>query len=58
MRIGRNLLAIEAVRGRGILAASDSPVVQQLAYGEALVAKIVPAAPQLDAPPLAITDGK
>ncbi len=58
MRIGRNLLAIEAVRGRGIVAASDSPVVQQLAYGETLVAKIVPAAPGLDAPPVAITDGK
>jgi hypothetical protein len=55
LRIGSNLLAIEAVRGRGIVAASDSPVVQQLAYGETLVAKIVPAAAGVDAPPLAMT---
>ncbi len=45
MRIGRNLVAIEVVRGRGIVGASDAPVVQQLAYGETLVAKIVPGAP-------------
>ncbi|MGB7263933.1 MAG: alpha-L-rhamnosidase C-terminal domain-containing protein [Terracidiphilus sp.] len=56
MRIGRNLLAIQAVRGRGIVAASDSPIVQQLAYGETLVAKIVPGPPEVTAPPLAITN--
>ena len=56
LRIGRNLLAIEAVRGRGIVAASDSPVVQQLAYGETLVAKIVPAEPGVEATPLAIAN--
>jgi hypothetical protein len=56
MRIGHNLLAIEAVRGRGIVAASDSPVVQQLAYGETLAAKIVPAAVGIDARPLDFTD--
>lgn len=55
LRIGRNLLAIEAVRGRGVVAASDSPAVQQLAYGETLVAKIVPAAPGVEAPPLTMT---
>ena len=49
LRIGHNSLAIEAVRGRGIVAASDSPVIQQLAFGEALVAKIVPAAPGVNA---------
>lgn len=44
------------MRGRGIVAASDSPIVQQLAFGETLVAKIVPAAPGLYAPPIAITN--
>ena len=56
LRIGRNVLAIQAVRGRGIVAASDSPVVQQLAYGETLVAKILSAAPGIDAPPIVITN--
>jgi hypothetical protein len=56
LRIGRNVLAIEAVRGRGVVAASDSPDVQQLAYGETLVAKIVPAALGVEARPLIITD--
>ncbi len=52
LRIGRNLLAIEAVRGPGIVAASDSPLIQQLSFGEVLVAKIVPAAPGISAAPL------
>jgi alpha-L-rhamnosidase len=56
LRIGHNVLAIEAVRGPGIVGASDSLAVQQLAYGESLVAKIVPAEPGLEAPPLAITN--
>ncbi len=56
LRIGRNVLAIEAVRGPGIVAASDSLTVQQLAYGESLVAKIVPANPGVTAAPIAITN--
>jgi alpha-L-rhamnosidase len=52
---GRNVLAIEAVRGWGIVAASDSPAIQQLAFGEALVAKIVPAAPGIEAPALTVS---
>jgi hypothetical protein len=43
LRPGKNLLAIEAVRGRGIVAASDSLLVQQIAFGEVLTAKIVAA---------------
>jgi len=57
LRAGRNLLAIEAVRGRGIVAASDSPVVQQMAYGESLVAKIVPAEWGREETPIAISGG-
>jgi len=56
LRIGRNVLAIEAVRGRGIVTASDSLTVQQLAYGETLVAKIVPANAGVAAAPIAITN--
>jgi alpha-L-rhamnosidase len=56
LRTGRNVLAIEAVRGFGAVAASDSPVIQQLAFGETLVAKIVPAAAGTNAPPLMITN--
>jgi hypothetical protein len=56
LRIGRNLLAIQVVRGRGIVAISDSLAVQQLAFGETLVAKIVPAAPGVEAPAIAMTD--
>ncbi|HEV2487058.1 MAG TPA: alpha-L-rhamnosidase C-terminal domain-containing protein [Terracidiphilus sp.] len=53
LRIGQNVLAIEAVRGRGIVAASTVPEVQQLAYGEVLVVKVVPAGLGVDAVPLA-----
>jgi len=55
LRIGSNVLAIEAVRGRGIVAASDSPAVQQLAYGESLVAKIVPAESGVNGAPVVMT---
>jgi hypothetical protein len=52
LHAGHNVIAIEAVRGRGIVAASDVAAVQQLAFGETLVAKIVPAAEGVDAPAL------
>ena len=55
LQAGRNVLAIEAVRGMGIVAASDSPAIQQLAFGETLVAKIVPAPPGIEAPALAVS---
>lgn len=56
LHVGRNVIAIEAVRGRGIVAASDVPAVQQIAFGESLVAKIVPTAEGMDAPPLATSN--
>ena len=52
LRAGRNVIAIEAVRGRGIVAASDVAAVQQIALGETIVAKIVPAVEGIDAPAL------
>ena len=51
-----NILAVEVIRGRGVVAATDSLVTQQLAYGEVLAAKIVPARFGIDAQPLLISD--
>jgi alpha-L-rhamnosidase len=56
LRTGRNVLAVEAVRGWGIVAASDSAAIQQLALGETLVAKLVPAPPGIYATPLIFSD--
>jgi hypothetical protein len=42
LRIGRNLLAIQAVRGWGAVAASDVPAIHQLAHGKIIVAKSFP----------------
>ena len=56
LQTGRNVLAIEAVRGLGIVAASDSPAIQQLAFGETLVAKIVPAPLGIEAAAMASSD--
>jgi hypothetical protein len=50
---GSNTLALEVVRGRGIVAASSSRVVLQQAFGEVLVAKIVPATYGISVAPLA-----
>ena len=48
LRSGANTLALEVVRGRGIVSVSNSRIVQQQTFGEILVAKIVPAAPGID----------
>ena len=53
---GDNVLAIEAIRGHGIVAASSSVATEQLAYGEVLAAKIVPARFGVAAPALVISD--
>lgn len=58
LRTGSNILAIEVVRGLGTVVSSDSPVIQQLAYGEILVAKIVPATLGQNDQPLAMTNTK
>jgi hypothetical protein len=56
LRIGDNTLAIEAIRGRGVVSGAGVIANQQLAYGEVLAAKIVPAGFGVDAPALIITD--
>jgi alpha-L-rhamnosidase len=55
LQSGANTLALEIVRGRGIVSVTNSRIVQQQTFGEILVAKILPAAPGIDAPPLAIS---
>ena len=56
LHAGANVLAIAAIRGYGIVAASDSPVVQQMAFGETLAVKIVAARQHQQGPTLAISD--
>src|SRR5579862_7430162 len=49
---GINTLAIEAIRGRGIVAGAGPVATQQITYGEVLVAKILPAAFGAEVPAL------
>jgi hypothetical protein len=56
LRLGDNVLAIEAIRGRGIVSGDASAATQQLTYGEILVAKIVPAAFGVESLALVITN--
>ena len=56
LRPGKNTIAIEAVRGRGVVTGMPSLPLAQLAYGEVLVAKIVPASFGVEAPALVITN--
>jgi hypothetical protein len=58
LRAGRNTLAIEAVRGRGIVSASNSAKVSQQTFGEVLAVKIVPARRGVDAAALIASDGQ
>ena len=55
LKPGRNLLAIEAVRGHGVPGFVNSVTAMQQIFGEVLVAKIVPAAVGIDAPALLIS---
>ena len=53
---GDNVLAIEAIRGRGVVAATDSPVTLQLSYGEVLAVKLIPARFGIETSPMLISD--
>lgn len=52
LRAGRNTIAIEAVRGRGVTGFANSALVRQQTFGQVLVAKIVPLAAGLNGPAL------
>ena len=56
LRPGDNVVAIQAIRGRGVVAGGSPTTTQQLAYGEILVAKLIPAAFGVEGPPLVITN--
>lgn len=56
LRAGDNTLAIEAIRGRGVVSAASPLATQQLAYGEVLVAKVLPRPFGISGPPLVITN--
>lgn len=42
LRTGKNVVAVEVKRGRGVVSASTSVATQQVAYGEVLAAKVLP----------------
>jgi alpha-L-rhamnosidase len=58
LRVGENVLAIEAVRGRGVVTGVGPVTTQQLAYGEVLVAKVVPAGFGVEAAADVFTDSR
>ena len=58
LKAGRNLIAIEAVRGPEVGSSGNSRREVQLTAGRILAAKIVPAAHGIDAPPLLISDAE
>lgn len=45
LRPGKNTIAIEAVRGRGVTGFANSALVRQQTFGQVIVAKILPLAP-------------
>lgn len=55
---GDNVIAIDAIRGRGVVSGASSVATQQLAYGEVMAAKIVPARFGVEAPAIEISNGK
>ncbi len=52
LKAGENVIAIQAVRGRGVTGFANSALVQQQTSGRVLVAKIVPRAEGVEAPDL------
>jgi len=58
LRAGKNVLAIEAVRGPDVGSGSDNRLSIQQTGGEVLAVKIVPAVKGVFAPPLVMSDGE
>ncbi len=56
LKPGANVIAIEAVRGRGVTGFANSALLRQQTFGQVLVAKIVPLAAGLDGPALMRSD--
>jgi alpha-L-rhamnosidase len=56
LRAGKNVIALEVVRGRGVTGFANSAIVRQQTFGQVVVAKILPAAKWVDAKPLTISD--
>ena len=54
---GDNVLAVQAIRGRGVVTGPGPILTSELAYGEVLAAKILPAPFGFEAAPLLISDG-
>lgn len=57
LKSGKNTIAIEAVRGRGVTGFANSPIVRQQTFGQVMVAKILPASQGVNTKPLMITSG-
>lgn len=55
LKAGKNTIAIEAVRGRGVTGFANSPLVRQQTFGQVMVAKILPQASGIDGKPLMMT---
>ncbi len=52
LKPGKNVLALEAVRGRGVTGFANSALLRQETFGQVVVGKIVPAARGVDVPAL------
>jgi alpha-L-rhamnosidase len=53
---GANVIAIQAVRGRGVTGFANSALVRQQTFGQVMVAKIIPRPPNVDGPAILRTD--
>jgi alpha-L-rhamnosidase len=58
LKPGANTIAIEAIRGRGVTGFANSALVRQQTFGQVLVAKIVPEAPNVNAAAILLTDNQ
>jgi hypothetical protein len=56
LKPGKNTIAIEAVRGRGVTGFANSPLVRQQTFGQVMVAKIIPQSSGIDGKPIMISD--
>ena len=56
LKRGKNVIALEIVRGRGVTGFANSALVRQQTFGQVVVAKILPAGRGVDAKPIMISD--
>jgi len=58
LHAGKNVIALEVVRGRGVTGFANSAIVRQQTFGQVVAVKVLPAGKGVNAAPIVVSDKK